>query len=273
MWGYERLLELPRAADRDHPPLRERASCSRPSTCGARSLTINNDDFTAGLPNASEDEIKRVDYSYANFDRPHNFVVNFIYQTPKVANGVLGVDRSTTGRSPASTAGRAAGPTRSTTRSPASARRNLVGNDGNPNARIVAEARLRRRRRLEQRSVSPAQHLVLPAPPRRQRRRRVGALLRVEPGRSTTSTFRSPRRSRSARQVRFEVRLDMFNALNHTQFIGVNSTANFAVHGQRRDHEPAARRERQPDPEQRLRLDQPASAPPRTLQLVTRLTF
>ena len=28
--------------------------------------------------------------------------------------------------------------------------------------------------------------------------------------------------------MRFEFRLDMFNALNHTQFTGVNATANFA---------------------------------------------
>ena len=28
--------------------------------------------------------------------------------------------------------------------------------------------------------------------------------------------------------LRFEIRLDMFNALNHTQFTGVNATANFA---------------------------------------------
>ena len=28
--------------------------------------------------------------------------------------------------------------------------------------------------------------------------------------------------------MRFEFRVDMFNALNHTQFTGVNATANFA---------------------------------------------
>ena len=30
------------------------------------------------------------------------------------------------------------------------------------------------------------------------------------------------------KQVKIEVRLDAFNALNHTQFTGVNTTANFA---------------------------------------------
>ena len=53
-------------------------------------LTINNDVFTAGRPNASAAEVRRADYSYASYDRPHNFVVNFVYQTPKVASGGLG---------------------------------------------------------------------------------------------------------------------------------------------------------------------------------------
>ena len=30
------------------------------------------------------------------------------------------------------------------------------------------------------------------------------------------------------KRAKFEVRVDMFNALNHTQFLGVNATANFA---------------------------------------------
>ncbi len=30
------------------------------------------------------------------------------------------------------------------------------------------------------------------------------------------------------KSLRFEFRVDMFNALNHTQFTGVNATANFA---------------------------------------------
>jgi hypothetical protein len=57
----------------------------------SKALTVNNDDFTAGLPSADKDLIKKYDYSYASYDRPHNFVANFIYQTPKVASGVLGV--------------------------------------------------------------------------------------------------------------------------------------------------------------------------------------
>ena len=72
--------------------------------------------------------------------------------------------------------------------------------------------------------------------------------------------------------IRFEVRLDAFNALNHTQFTGVNSTVSFAS---------------LTDPTiTNLPYDASGNfvrnngfgtingvAPPRTLQLVTRLTF
>jgi hypothetical protein len=58
----------------------------------SKALGINNDDFNPGIPNVSEEEIRRVDYSYVAHDRPHNFVANFIYQTPKVtSNTALGL--------------------------------------------------------------------------------------------------------------------------------------------------------------------------------------
>ena len=74
------------------------------------------------------------------------------------------------------------------------------------------------------------------------------------------------------RSVKFEFRVDMFNALNHPQFTGVNATANFAS---------------LTDPtitnlayDASGNLVQPNGfgtingvAPPRTLQLVTRVTF
>jgi Sec7-like guanine-nucleotide exchange factor len=73
-------------------------------------------------------------------------------------------------------------------------------------------------------------------------------------------------------RVRFEVRLDMFNALNHTQFSGVNNRVSFAS---------------QSDPTiTNLPYDEEGNLvrqngfgtiggvrPPRTIQLVTRLTF
>jgi hypothetical protein len=66
----------------------------------SKALTLeNNNDFAQGGPPAcqcsqpqfSEEEVRRLDYSYAPYDRPHNVVLNFIYQMPKVSSGVLGV--------------------------------------------------------------------------------------------------------------------------------------------------------------------------------------
>ena len=72
--------------------------------------------------------------------------------------------------------------------------------------------------------------------------------------------------------VKFEMRLDMFNALNHTQFTGVNATANFASLTDRTitnlpyDASGALVR-----PNGFGTIN--GVAPPRTLQLVTRVTF
>ena len=69
--------------------------------------------------------------------------------------------------------------------------------------------------------------------------------------------------------MKFEVRIDAFNVLNHTQFTGFNGTANFTSLTDPHDHQP--------------RLTQRPNfggfgavngvAAPRTLQLVTRVTF
>ncbi len=73
--------------------------------------------------------------------------------------------------------------------------------------------------------------------------------------------------------MKFEVRLDAFNALNHTQFTGVNATANFAS---LTDHtitnlpyDASGNLVR----EQRLRHASTAWRTRGRFQLVTRLTF
>ncbi len=233
----------------------------------SKALTIANDDFASGLPNLSEDEVRRVDYSYATYDRPNNFVLNFIYQTPKVASGVLGylandwqisgIYRWTSGR-----------PYTVGFSIPGYGNTNLTGSD------------------------AIAARIVLTCDP--------GSGWSSDPYRQmNTSCFQAPcpgsdgaesaRYFVSAppinnldlsiskivplgRSVRFEVRLDMFNALNHTQFTGVNATANFAGPGS--------------NVITNLPFDANGNlvrnngfgsisgvAPPRTLQLVTRLTF
>ena len=74
------------------------------------------------------------------------------------------------------------------------------------------------------------------------------------------------------KSLKFEVRLDVFNALNHTQFTGFNGTANFASLTEPDDHQPAVRRERHAERSAGFGAVS-GVAPPRTLQLVTRVTF
>ena len=57
-------------------------------------------------------------------------------------------------------------------------------------------------------------------------------------------------------KVRMEVRLDAFNALNHTQFTGVNNTANFASADRPHDHQLALQLGRTAGQHQRVRDDQ-----------------
>ena len=47
---------------------------------------INSTDFSPGVPNLSEEETRRLDYSLLDYDRTHNFTVNAIYQTPSVTS-------------------------------------------------------------------------------------------------------------------------------------------------------------------------------------------
>ena len=72
--------------------------------------------------------------------------------------------------------------------------------------------------------------------------------------------------------IRLEVRLDAFNALNHTQFTGVNTTVNFASLT-----DPTITNLPYDSNGNLIRNNGFGSingvAPPRTLQLVTRLTF
>jgi hypothetical protein len=215
----------------------------------------------------SDAEVRRLDYSYASFDRPHNFVVNFIYQLPRFANGAAGyalndwqfsgVYRWTSGRP--YTAGFSI---------PGIGATNLTGTD-TPNARIALTCDPGKGyssdpyRQFNTSCIAPPQpgsdgaetaRFIFDLPP----------INNVDL--SVSKSFEFPRR------IRFEVRLDAFNALNHTQFTGVNSTANF-----RSLTDPTI-----------TNLPYDASgnlvnrsgfgtisgvAQPRTLQLVTRLTF
>jgi hypothetical protein len=233
----------------------------------SKALTINNVDGSAGRPNVSEEEVRRVDYSYAEYDRPHNFVLNFIYQTPKVASGVLGVlanDWQVSGIY-RWTSGRPYGVGFSI---PGIGSANLTGT-GDIGARVVVTcdpgggSSSDPYKQIDTSCFAPPQpgsdgaesaRTFLWSPPI------------VNLDLSLSKIFPVGKR------VKLEVRLDAFNALNHTQFTGVNSTVSFASLTDKTV----------------TNLPYDASgnlirnngfgsingvAPPRTLQLVTRLTF
>jgi hypothetical protein len=230
-------------------------------------LTIANTDFTAGRPNVSEEEVKRVDYSYAEYDRPHNFVLNFIYQTPKVASGVLGILANDWQLSGIYrwTSGRPYGVGYSI---PGVGNANLTGS-GDIGARVKVTcdpgggSSSDPYRQINTSCFAPPQpgsdgtesaRFFLWSPPI------------VNLDMSVSKVFPVGKR------IKLEVRLDAFNALNHTQFTGVNSTANFASLTDSTitnlPHDANGNL---------IRNNGFGSingvAPPRTLQLVTRLTF
>ena len=235
----------------------------------SKALTINNDDFTAGLPHADDEEIRRVDYSYATFDRPHNFVVNFIYQTPKFASGVLGaiandwmlsgVYRWTSGR-----------PYTVNFSIPGITNTNLTGNDGNPGARVALTCDPGTGW-----SGDPYQQIANTscfAPPQPGSDGAESARFFVRNPPISNLDLSVSKRFEVGNRVGLEVRLDAFNALNHTQFTGVNNTVNFASLTN-----PTITNLPYDANGNLVRNNGFGSingvAPPRRLQLVTRLTF
>jgi hypothetical protein len=235
----------------------------------SKALTINNDDFTAGLPHATDEEIRRVDYSYATYDRPHNFVVNFIYQTPKFASGVLGaiandwmisgVYRWTSGR-----------PYAVNFSIPGITNTNLTGNDGNPGARVALTCDPGTGW-----SGDPYQQIANTscfAPPQPGSDGAESARFFVRNPPINNLDLSVSKRFEVGNRVGLEVRLDAFNALNHTQFTGVNNTVNFASLTN-----PTITNLPYDAAGNLVRNNGFGSingvAPPRRLQLVTRLTF
>ena len=237
----------------------------------SKSLTINNDDFTAGVPNLTEEETKRIDYSYANYDRPHNFVVNFIYQMPTVTDrralGVLanewqlsGVYRWTSGR-----------PLQVNFSIPGIGATNLTGTN-TPNARVVLTCDPGRGwsgdpyRQFNTACFAPPQ-------PGSNGNESARYFLRNPPINNLDLSL--SKRIGVIRDVKFEIRLDAFNALNHTQFTGPGNqimTVNFAsLTDPTITNLPHDANGRLVRPNGFGAIDNVSQA--RTLQLVTRVTF
>jgi len=231
---------------------------------------INNDDFAAGVPNLTPEETRRLDYGLVNYDRTHNFTVNAIYQTPRVTESralallandwqFSGVYRWTSGR-----------PYQVNFSIPGIGAANLTGTDGNPNARIALTCDPGRGW-----SGDPYQQFTNPscfAPP--------------QPGSKGDETPRFFARNPPlnnfdlsvsknlgiAHGAKFEIRLDMFNVLDTVQFTLVNDTVNFRSLTDRTITNLPY--DAQGNLTQRNGFGTiRETAPARTLQLVTRVTF
>jgi hypothetical protein len=190
----------------------------------SKALGINNDDFSPGLPNATDDEIRRLDYGLTAQDRTHNFVLNFVYQTPRKASGILGgvvndwqlsgVYRWTSGR-----------PRNVAFSIPGIGAANLTGSSsGDPNARIVLLCDPGKGYSSDPYKQFNTACFGAPSPGS-DGSESARFFLRDAPINnldfSLSKVFAAPK------NIRFEVRVDAFNVLNHTQFTGFNGTANF----------------------------------------------
>jgi hypothetical protein len=236
----------------------------------SKALTINNDDFTAGVPNVSDAETRRLDYSLANYDRPHNILLHGIYQlksfTENKALGlaindwqVAGAYHWTSGR-----------PYGVNFQIPGINAANLTGTDGNPNARIVLTCDPG-----SGYSSDPYRQLNTAcfAPPQPHSDGAESARFFVRNPPINNLDLSISKRVTVYGRSQFEFRVDMFNALNHTQFTAINNTANFASLTDRTITNLPY--------DANGNLTQRSSgfgainavAPARTLQIVTRLTF
>jgi hypothetical protein len=191
----------------------------------SKTMTDSNDDFTAGRFNVSEAERRRADWSYASYDRPNNFVINLVYQTPKLTDNwalglltnnwqISGIYRWMSGT-----------PYTLNFSIPNIGAAQLTGSDGNNNARVVVTCDPGKGW-----SSDPYKQFDTScfAPP--------------QPGSDGTESpryflhgppinnldFSLSKAFQLGKVARIEVRLDLFNALNTTQFSGVNSSVSFA---------------------------------------------
>ena len=235
----------------------------------SKALGIADTDFTQGAPNLSKEETRRLDYSYLNFDRPHNVVANVIYQMPTVTTGPLGVlanhwqlsgvYRWTSGRPYNINIGGIGNLAALTT-----------GNDGAPGPRVALSCDPGRGSSSD--PYQQIQNVNCFAPPQQGSRGDESARFFLRQAPINNVDLSLSKRFQVYRGVLFELRLDAFNALNHTQFTAVNNTVNFASLTDRTitnlPHDASGN------------LVRPTgfgaitgTAPPRTFQLVTRVTF
>ncbi len=216
---------------------------------------INSTDFAAGVPNLSEEETRRLDYSLLDYDRTHNFTrQRHLPDTDRdeqqrarapgermAALGRLPVDERPAVYVSFSIPGIGAA--------------NLTGTDGNPNARIALTCDPG-----SGWSGDPYQQFTNPecfAPP--------------QPGSKGDETPRFFARNpplnnldlsiskNFADRARDEVRVParhLQRCWTRVQFTDVNNTVNFASLTDRDDHQPAVRRAGEPGAAERIRHHQ-----------------
>jgi hypothetical protein len=232
----------------------------------SKALGTVDTDFDSARPSATPEEDRRANYSYLNYDRPHTFVVNFVYQTPRVAKGVLGLlanDWQLSGiyRWMSGT------PYAIGYFVPGIGNANLTGSE--QPARVVVTCNPGRGwsddpyKQIDTSCFAPPQsgslgmesaRYFLHGPPVNNLDLSLSKSLALGKG------------------IRLEVRLDAFNALNHTQFTGVNNIPAFASLGNGTILNPVY------DASGNFVRNNGFGSisgvrAPRTLQLVTRLTF
>ena len=232
----------------------------------SKALGINNDDFTPGLPNATDAEVRRLDYSLLSTDRPHNFVTNAIYQLPflkdqdtitaKILGGwqLSGVYRWTSGT-----------PMGVGYSIPGIGNANLTGSaDGNPGARVVLTCDPGAGYGSDP-YVQFNTGCFAPPQPGSDGAESARFFIRRSPinnlDATMSKTFGGPK------NLKFEFRVDAFNVFNHTQFTGVNTTANFTSLSN-----PAITNLGNESRTSGFGAVSGVAAP-RTLQIVTRVTF
>ena len=181
-------------------------------------------------------------------------MVNFIYQVPKVASGALGVlandwqvsgiYRWTSGR-----------PYPVTVSIPGIGAANLIGNDGNPAVRVALTCDPGKGWSGDPYRQIENPECFAPPQPGSDGAESARFFLRNAPTNNLDLSI-AKKFLVGKGEIGLEVRLDAFNALNHTQFITRQQRPTW---GQLRepdqpdDHEPGLRRQREPRPEQRLR--------------------
>jgi hypothetical protein len=189
----------------------------------SKALGTANDDYSNTLPNATDAQLREYDYSYTSNDRPHNFVVSFIWQTPKVTDGGLGFlvndwqlsggYRWTSGA-----------PYQVNFSIPGVGAGNLTG--GSTNARVVVNGDPG-----SGNSTDPYLQIENPnvfAPPQPGSAGNESSRFFLHAPAINNLDLSLSKRFRVGDQIALEVRLDAFNALNHAQWSGVNNTVEFA---------------------------------------------